>query len=105
MGLKGFPENQVETENKRLNKARETLKTEKTEQETLIKVSNEAVINLPKLEYFVKLMQHKISALDYDSKRQVLDMLDTTVWLDGQTVEITGILDTEGVVTADMRSQ
>ena len=102
--LKGFPENQVETENKRLNKARETLKAEKTELETLIKASNEAVINLPKLECFVKLMQHKISALDYDTKRQVLDMLDITVWLDGQAVEITGILDTEGVVTADMRS-
>ena len=103
--LKGFPESQVEAENTRLNKARENLKAEKTELETKIKASNEAVINLPKLEHFVKLMQHKISTLDYEGKRQVLDMLDTTVWLDVETIDITGIIDPEGVVTVDMRSQ
>ena len=38
-------------------------------------------------------MQHKISTLDYESKRQALDMLGITVWLDDHTVEIAGFID------------
>jgi len=30
--------------------------------------------------------------LDFESKRQVLDMLGITVWLDGENVEITGVI-------------
>jgi hypothetical protein len=37
-------------------------------------------------------MQSRIGTLDFEGKRQVLDMLDITVWLDGETIEITGVL-------------
>ena len=90
--LKGFPENQIEIENSRLNKARETLKTQKAELETQIKASQDAVISIPKLESFIERMQSRIAALDFQGKRQVLDMLNITVWLDGHSVEITGVL-------------
>jgi len=95
----------VETKNRRLNKARETLRNEKDRLETMIKANREAAVCLPKLESFVKLIQNKISALDYDSKRQVLDMLDIKVWPDGLNVIITGVLDKRCVVTADMHPQ
>jgi hypothetical protein len=32
-------------------------------------------------------------------KRLALDMLDITVWLDGENVEITGTIDHSGIVT------
>ncbi len=90
--LKGFPEGQVEAENRRLNKARETLTSQKAELETQIKASQDAVISIPKLESFIERMQSRIAALDFEGKRQVLDMLGITVWLDGHSVEITGVL-------------
>ncbi len=71
--------------------------------EAQIKASQEASISLPKLERFVELMQGRLSKLDFESKCQVLDMLGITVWLDGQTVAITGIIDMEDDVIANMR--
>ncbi len=103
--LKGFPENQVEIENKRLNKARETLKADKAELEMQVKASREAVVSVPSLETFIGRIQDRISVLDYEGKRQVLDILGITIWLDGETVDITGVIDPEDVVTVDMRSQ
>jgi len=102
--LKGFPENQVEAENRRLNKARETLKDQKAEPETQIKAGQDAVINIPKLESFIERMQSRISALDFEGKRQVLDMLNIKVWLDGENVEITGVLPTEDVAIVHTQS-
>ena len=57
-----------------------------------IKASQEAVISIPKLEQFIERMQGRIAGLDFEGKRQVLDMLNITVWLDGENVEITGVL-------------
>ncbi len=37
-------------------------------------------------------MQSRMGVLDFEGKRQVLDMLNITVWLDGETIEITGVL-------------
>ncbi len=47
-------------------------------------------------------MQNKIVALDFEGKREVLDMLNIEVWLDGEKVEITGSIPVEDdtVVTA-----
>ncbi|MFC2033486.1 zinc ribbon domain-containing protein [Chloroflexota bacterium] len=102
--LKGFPESQVEAENLRLNKARGTFKTRKTEFETQLKASQDAIISIPKLESFIDRMQRRIAELDFEGKRQVLDMLGITVWLDGEAVEVTGTIDTEDV-TVNMLSQ
>jgi len=90
--LKGFPESQVEAENRRLNRARETLTAQQSQLETHIKVSQDAVISIPNLESFIERMQSHIAILDFEGKRQVLDMLNITVWLDGENVEITGVL-------------
>jgi site-specific DNA recombinase len=90
--LKGFPEETVVSENKRINQKRSTLQAQKAELETQVKASQEAVISQPKLERFVELVQEKLSALDFETKRMVLDMLGIKVWLDGYNMEITGTI-------------
>jgi len=102
--LKDFPASQIETENRRLNKDLETLAAQKSELETQIKASQDAAISIPKLESFIERMQGRIAWLDYEGKCQVLDMLNITVWLDGETVEITGVLPTEDVAIVHMQS-
>lgn len=93
--LKDFPADQVETENKRLNKAKETLKAQKTELEAQLKASQDALINVPQLEGFIRDMQDKLPNLDFEGKRLALDMLNIAVYLDGQNVEVTGIIEPE----------
>jgi site-specific DNA recombinase len=93
--LKDFPADQVEAENRRLNKAKETLKAQKTELEAQIKSSRDAVINVPNLERFIEAMQDKLPNLDFEGKRLALDMLGITVWLDGEDAEVTGVIEPE----------
>jgi site-specific DNA recombinase len=93
--LKGFPENQVESENKRLNKARETLTAHLSALKAQLKASEDAIISIPKIESFLERLRTRLATLDFEDKRQVLNMLDITVWLDGQYVEITGVVDPE----------
>ena len=93
--LKGFPEDQVETENNRLNKARETLVAQKTETEAQLRVSREAVLSVPKLEAVVEHLRKGIANLDFEGRRQVLDALSVTVWLDGSSIGVTGTIDVE----------
>jgi len=50
--LKDFPADQVETENRRLNKAHEILQARKIELETQIKASQDAVISIPKVRAY-----------------------------------------------------
>ncbi|MFC1912555.1 hypothetical protein ACFLXG_05335, partial [Chloroflexota bacterium] len=90
--LKGFPEETVVSENKRINDKRLNIQAQKAELEIQIKASQEAVISLPKLEYFVELMRHKLATLDYATKRLALEMLNIKMWIDGHGIEITGTL-------------
>jgi DNA segregation ATPase FtsK/SpoIIIE-like protein len=91
--LKGFPENQIEAENKRLNKARETLKAQKIEYEKRLKACKEAVVNVPKMEEFLRNIQGKLPFLDYDGKRLALYFFNITVCFYVKIVEATGIID------------
>ena len=90
--LKGFPEDQVVAENKRINQRRATLQAQKAEMEARIKTSQEAATTLPKLECFVELIREKLTTLDFETKRLALDMLNIKVLLDGNNVEITGTM-------------
>ena len=93
--LKDFPANLVEGENKRLNKAKETLKAQKANLAAQLRTSQDALINVPNLERFIEDIQKRLSELDFEGKRLALDMLGITVWLDGENVEVTGIIDPE----------
>ena len=90
---KDFPADQVEAENKRLNKSKETLKAQKTELEAKLKASQDASVKGPQLEDFIREIQDKLPNLDLEGKRLALDMLGITVYLNDQGVEITGIIE------------
>jgi len=91
--LKGFPESQVEAENKRLSQTKKTLETQKAELETRLKTSSNTAISVEDLEDYIRDIQHHLKELDNEGKRLALNMLGITIWLDGKTVEITGTLD------------
>ena len=93
--LKDFPGDQVEAENKRLNRAKETLIAQKGELERQYKASQDAVINVPNLERFIKDMQGKLPNLDFEGKRLALDMLSIKVYLNDHDIEITGTVEPE----------
>ncbi|MFC1860841.1 recombinase zinc beta ribbon domain-containing protein [Chloroflexota bacterium] len=93
--LKDFPSDQVEAENRRLNKAKETLKSRQIELEALLKASQEAVINVPRMGGFIKEIQGRLPKLDFEGKRLALEMLGITVWLDGENIEVTGTIEPE----------
>ena len=103
--LKGFPEDQVIAENRRLNAGRERLRAQKAELETKIKASQEAAISMPKLERFIELMREKLSTLDFETKRMALDILGIKVWIDGYNVEVTGIMPISDDVTVTPQSR
>jgi len=51
--LKGFPEDTVVAENKRINESRSSLQSRKAQLETQIQASREAAVSLPKLEEYM----------------------------------------------------
>ena len=93
--LKGFPEEQIVAENKRINKERSSLESREAELERQIQESHEAAASIPKMEEYIRLVQEKLTTLDFDMKRLALDMLNIKVWLDGQSVEVTGTIPVE----------
>ena len=93
--LKGFPEEQIVAENKRINESRSSLQSQKAALESQIQESCEAAASLPKLEAYIQLVQEKLTTLDFDMKRLALDMLNIKVWLHGSSVEITGTIPVE----------
>ncbi len=60
-----------------------------------IQASREAAVSIPKLEAYIKLIREKLTTLDFDMKCLALDMLNIKVWIDGQSVEITGTIPVE----------
>jgi site-specific DNA recombinase len=89
--LKGFPEKTVKAENKRINKDRNNLESHHAELGRQIQESCEAAVCLPKLEDYVQRIREEITTLDFDA----LDMLNIKVFVDGQSVEITGTIPIE----------
>jgi hypothetical protein len=55
---------------------------------------------VPNLERFIEDIQKRLPGLDFKGKRLALEMLNITVWVDGEAVEITGTIEPEcGIVT------
>jgi len=102
--LKDFPAEQVELENKRLNKAKETLTSQRADLEAQVKTSKDAILNIPKMKDLLLYIQDRIADVDFNSKRQALEMLGIVVWLDGENIEITGVLDSCITLTSSSKS-
>ena len=104
--LKGFPEETVVAENKKINAKRESMRARKAELEIQIKASQEATVSVPKLEQFVRSIREKLTTLDFETKRMTIDMLSIKVWVDGDNVEITGTIPiAEGVIATTQSSR
>ncbi len=56
------------------------------------------------MEEYIQLVQKKLTTLDFDMKRLALDMLNIKVWLDGQSVEVTGSIPVEDSVVVTTSS-
>ena len=55
---------------------------------------------MPNVEHSIEDIQKQLPELDFEGKRLALGMLNITVWLDNDNVEITGTIDPEMSVTA-----
>jgi len=88
--IKNFPAEMVTSENKRINKERSSLESRVAELERQIQESYEATASLPKMEEYIQLVREKLTTLDFDMKRLALDMLNIKVWLNDQSIEVTG---------------
>lgn len=93
--LKGFPEEAVIATNKSINEKRKSLVAQEEELQIKLRNCQEAALNIPKLESVIKLIQEKLTTLDFATKRMALDMLDIKVWIDNYNVEITGSIPLE----------
>ena len=93
--LKGFPEEQIVAENKRINQSKSSLEARRAVLESQIQESGEAEASLPKLEEYIQIVRGKLTTLDFDMKRLALDMLNIKVFIDGQSMEITGTIPVE----------
>lgn len=101
--LKGFPEAQVEAENKRFNKARKNWQDRREELETQIKGSQESAISVAKIEHTCELLLQQLRDADYATKRKFVENARIKVWLDGDKVEITGLIPIEDEDIATLR--
>ena len=98
--LKGFPEDTIVAENKRINDKRNLLQNRKSELKSQIATAKNTEVNLPKIEAFIQTIRDKIANLDFDMKRLALDMLDIKAWIDGENIVITGCIPiTDDVIT------
>jgi hypothetical protein len=70
--LKGFPENQVKEENRRINKVRETLQRRQGELEVKIKASHDAVINIPRFRHSIEMLSNQLKVADFATKRDFI---------------------------------
>jgi site-specific DNA recombinase len=102
--LKGFPEETVLSENKRINSRRETLLERQEDLEKQIEASRNAQIDLEKLTQFVEVVQNNLKEADKETKRLALDALDLKLWVDGENLEITGSIPLEESVIVTERS-
>ena len=55
-------------------------------------------VHVERTKKAIQELQDKLPDLDFEGKRLALDMLGVTVWLDGQTVEVTGTIEPESQV-------
>ncbi len=94
--LKGFPEETVVAENKRINEQRDMLKQRKSELETRIEQAKQTEVNMEGIERFCELVRQNLGDFTFDNKRLALEALQIKVWVDGNNVEIEGAIPIAG---------
>jgi len=103
--LKGFPEETVVAENKRINEQRDVLKQRKVELETRIEQAKRTEVAMERIEQFCELVRQNLGDFTFDDKRLALEALQLKVWVDGNNVNIEGAIPAgeEDIVSATPR--
>jgi len=94
--LKGFPEETVVAENKRINGQRAILEQRKIELETRIEQARETEINMESIERFCEVVRQNLGEFTFEDKRLALEALSIKVWVDGDRLEIEGAIPITG---------
>lgn len=81
--LKGFPEETVVAENKRINEQRDVLKQRRIELETRIEQARQIDVNFESIEQFCEQWRQNLGEFTFEDKRLALEALQLKVWVDG----------------------
>jgi site-specific DNA recombinase len=90
--LKGFPSDTVARENEKINKQRVDLRKLEAELKEKLERAKQSDIEVAGLEQFCDLARANLKNFGYEEKRLALDALQVVVWVDEDTVTITGAI-------------
>jgi DNA repair exonuclease SbcCD ATPase subunit len=89
---RGFPEQMVEADNKRINGNRTLLMQRKAELEHNIADAVQAASNMDNIEKFCELASRDISKFTEEDKKLAMQMLDAKVFIYPDRINIEGII-------------
>ena len=94
--LKGFPEEVVVTENKRINEQRDVLKQRRIELETRIEQARQTDVNFESIDQFCEQWRQNLGEFTFEDKRLALEVLQLKVWVDGDETIMEGAIPISG---------
>jgi site-specific DNA recombinase len=90
--LKGFPEEMVVAENKRINEQRAILEQRNSELQAKIEQAEQTEVDMECIERFCELVKQNLGDFTFEDKRLALEALQVKVWVDGNNVNIEGAI-------------
>ncbi|MFC2008449.1 hypothetical protein ACFLUT_00120 [Chloroflexota bacterium] len=98
--LKGFPEETVVRENRRLNNQRVELNKRMAQLTARMEAARQSELTAVKLDEYCRLAARNIDDFTYAEKRLALEALQVSVRVDGDMVYLTGAVPLESGTTA-----
>ncbi len=92
--FKGFPEQQVETENTKINTYRDNLKARLSEVQQRIVECRQTELNIEDIKHFCSLASANIENFGYNEKQLALEALRVEVWIKGDSITVKGLIPT-----------
>ncbi|GAI85477.1 unnamed protein product, partial [marine sediment metagenome] len=99
--LKGFPEETVVAENKRINGQRDLLEQRRSELEARLEQARETEVNMGSIERFCEVVRQNLGEFTFEDKRLALEALSIKVWVEDNKLEIEGAIP---IVVEDIQS-
>jgi len=90
--LKGFPTDTVVRENEKINKQRADLLKVEAELKSKVDRAKQSDIEVAGLEQFCDIAKANLESFGYEDKRLALEALQIKIWVDENTVSITGAI-------------
>jgi len=90
--LKGFPSATVVGENEKINKQRDALLKVEAELKSKVDKVKQSDLEVAGLEQFCDLAKANLESFGYEDKRLALEALQIKIWVDENTVSITGAI-------------